>query len=98
MKKLIIAAVSIIFFNACNPDLEVLIPNRGKNSILEDTNSLSAETKQKMEGIYRVSSGSDQFGSQVVLKWSGDHLSLFSEKNAAVLHPPGRFAGIRIVL
>jgi glycerophosphoryl diester phosphodiesterase len=83
MKKLIIAAVSIVFLNACNPDLEVLIPDFGKNSILEDTNSLSAETKQKMEGIYRVSSGSDQFGSQVVLKWSGDYLSVFSEKNAA---------------
>ena len=36
-----------------------------------------------MEGIYRVSNGSDQFGSQVVVKWSGDYLSIFSEKNAS---------------
>ena len=83
MKKLILFILSIFVFNACNPDLDVIIPDFGNNSILKDTNPLSEETKQKMEGIYRVSNGSDQFGSQVVVKWSGDYLSVFSEKNAS---------------
>jgi len=83
MKKLIFIVFSAFIFNACNPDLDVIIPDFGKNSILKDTNPLSEETKQKMEGIYRVNDGSDYFGRQVVLKWSHDYLSVFSEKNAA---------------
>jgi glycerophosphoryl diester phosphodiesterase len=83
MKKLILFILFIFVFNACNPDLDVIVPDFGNNSILKDTNPLSEETKQKMEGIYRVSNGSDQFGSQVVVKWSGNYLSVFSEKNAS---------------
>jgi len=68
---------------ACNPDLEVLVPNFGQNSILKDTNPLSEVAKQKMEGIYRVVDGSNEFGSWVVIKWNGDYMSVFCERNAS---------------
>ena len=31
---------------------------------------LSKTTRNSMEGVYAVSDGSDEFGNQVVLKWS----------------------------
>ncbi len=68
---------------ACNPDLEVLVPKFGQNSILEDTNVLSGSAKQKLEGIYRVVNGSDVFGPWVVIKWSGEYMSVFCERNAS---------------
>jgi glycerophosphoryl diester phosphodiesterase len=91
MKKLIIIVLSTGFFFACNPDLEVLVPDFGNNSILEDTNPLPLETRPKMDGIYRVIEGSGEFGSQVVVKWSGDYMSIFSEKNAAYFVLQGGF-------
>jgi glycerophosphoryl diester phosphodiesterase len=83
MKKRILLVLFSFIFTACNRELDVIIPEFGKNSILKDTNPLSEETKQKMDGIYRVSDGSDYFGSQVVVKCCHNYLSVFSEKNAA---------------
>jgi len=82
MKKLIIIFLSILLITACNPDLDVVVPDFGDNSILGDTNPLPEEIKPFMEGIYRVTSGSEYFGSQVVIKWSRNQMSVFAEKNA----------------
>ena len=72
----------LLLFIACSTDLDVMVPSFGDNSIIEETNPLSPSAKQKMEGVYQVIDGSDQFGSQVVLKWNGEHLSVFGEKEA----------------
>jgi glycerophosphoryl diester phosphodiesterase len=83
MKKYIVSVFCLFVVTACNQELDVMIPGFGQNSILQDTNPLSDETKVKMEGIYRVVDGSDYFGSQVVIRWSGDYMSVFGEKNSA---------------
>ena len=82
MKTLIILT-SAILLCACDPDITVPVPGFGQNSILEDSNPLSADARQRMQGVYRVISGSDRFGDRMVLRWSGNHLSLFGEKNTA---------------
>lgn len=89
MKKIIILTLSIFLLTACNPDLEVLVPGFGNNSILDDTYPLTEDTRQKMEGIYRVIEGNDHFGDQVVVKWSGNHMSIFTGKNSAYLIQEG---------
>ena len=62
MKKHSLLFLMSFLIIACNPDLEVLVPKFGQNSILEDTNTLSGSAKQKLEGVYRVVNGSDVFG------------------------------------
>ena len=89
MKNLLNILVIVALLTACNPDIEVFIPSFGNNSILKDTYPLTEETKQKMEGIYRVIDGSDHFGNKVVVKWSGKYMSIFTEKNAAYLIQEG---------
>ena len=89
MKKLLNILAIVALLTACNPDSEVFIPSFGNNSIINETYPLTEETRQKMEGIYRVIDGSDHFGNQVVVKWSGKYMSIFTEKNAAYLIQEG---------
>jgi glycerophosphoryl diester phosphodiesterase len=84
MKK-IIFLIPVIYFISCSTDLDVLVPDFGNNSIIDDTHILSETAKKKMEGIYQVMDGAEHFGSQVVLKWNGEYLSVFAEKNAGYL-------------
>ena len=72
-----------LLFISCSTDLDVMVPSFGDNSIIDETNPLSGSAKQKMEGVYQVIDGTNQFGSQVVIKWNGDYLSVFGEKDAA---------------
>jgi hypothetical protein len=58
------------------------VPGFGEYSIIGETYPLTETAKQKMEGVYQVIDGSKHFGSQVVLKWNGNYMSLFGEKNA----------------
>jgi hypothetical protein len=73
----------IICLLSCSPDLEVLVPSFGDNSNIDETNPIPEAGKLKMDGVYKVLEGSDQFGSQVVLKWNGKYLSVFGERDAA---------------
>ena len=54
----------------CNKDTQVPIPSAGPNSIMEDTYPLPKASEGIMEGIYRVTSGSEQFGEYMVVKWN----------------------------
>ena len=81
MKKIILC-IPLLWLFSCATDLDVPVPGFGDNSIIDETNTLIETAKQKMEGVYRVIDGADYFGTQVVLKWNGDYLSLFGEKDA----------------
>jgi|WetSurMetagenome_2_1015567.scaffolds.fasta_scaffold26357_3 glycerophosphoryl diester phosphodiesterase len=59
------------------------VPDAGSSSILQGSTPLPEGCKYAMEGIYRVSSGSDIFGDTVVLKNTGDRISLFGKKNGS---------------
>ncbi len=81
MKKLIFFACSLVMIS-CDTDLSVIVPDHGDQSILDQTIPLSEDVKNKLNGVYQVTDGSDHFGNQVVIKWSGNYISVFGEKNA----------------
>lgn len=82
MRWLIILC-SIVVLNSCNNLVDVDVPEFEEDSILDGSTDLSASSKLKMEGVYKVTAGDDAFGDQVVLKWSGKYMSIFSERSAA---------------
>ena len=81
MKKLIFFVFSLVMIS-CDTDLSVIVPDHGDRSILDQTIPLSEEAKNKLSGVYQVTEGSDHFGNQVVIKWSGNYISVFGQKNA----------------
>jgi len=70
---------------ACSNSVDIELPVFSDGSILEGTVLLSASAKGRMEGVYTVTQGSEQFGGQVALKWSGDYCSVFCETQGGYL-------------
>lgn len=62
-------------------DYTLSVPVFAGNSDLSDTVGLSDSTKYALEGIYKVTQGSDMFGDTLVLKQTTDKISLFGYKN-----------------
>jgi glycerophosphoryl diester phosphodiesterase len=57
------------------------VPVFAGHSGLLDSLELSDSTKYALEGIYKVTQGSDMFGDTLVLKHTADKISLFGYKN-----------------
>ena len=72
-----------LIFSSCEPVYELVEPEFAVESILKNTDSISYKIKARMEGVYRVVKGADQFGDIVVAKWSGETLSFFGRKLGA---------------
>jgi glycerophosphoryl diester phosphodiesterase len=81
MKNLIIAGLLLVGLNSCNNIVEVDHPLVDPRGYLEQTDPLTDESKEVMEGVYSVVQGNDQFGSHVILKWSRKSLSIFTSKD-----------------
>ncbi|MEJ2195019.1 MAG: glycerophosphodiester phosphodiesterase family protein [Ignavibacteriaceae bacterium] len=67
-----------LFTNSCSNELDVLFPEWDNTPA---TTTLSSDQKTKMEGVYNVEQGSDQFGSTVILQWNGNYLTVYTGKN-----------------
>jgi glycerophosphoryl diester phosphodiesterase len=74
----------LVLLSSCSNTLDVEIP-KFSDSILSGTTSTPAASRSRMEGVYTVVEGQDQFGESVALKWSGDICSIFSGKNGGYL-------------
>jgi len=72
-----------LIFTACELDYDLVEPEFKEESILKNTDSIPIQLKKKIEGVYRVVKGADQFGEIVVAKWNGEALSLFGRKLGA---------------
>lgn len=82
MKKLILlTGLLLIGLNSCDNVVEVDHPVVDPSGFLDQTTPLPDYSKAIMEGIYSVVNGKDQFGDQVVLKWSGNSMSLFTSRD-----------------
>jgi len=81
MRKLFILTLLFIIFS-CDTNPTVSVPDSGDQSILDGTVPLKKKKKNNLEGVYRVTEGSDHFGSQVVIRWSKEYISIFGQKNA----------------
>ena len=81
MKKIfVILPLFGLILLSCEPVYELVEPEFKVESILKNTDSLSYKIKVRMEGVYRVVKGADQFGDIIVAKWSGETLSFFGRK------------------
>ncbi len=67
----------LLFLFSCTKDSTVPIPGEGSISIVSETNPLPQSSKLLMEGIYKVTSGSEKFGEYVVVKWNRTSLAFF---------------------
>jgi glycerophosphoryl diester phosphodiesterase len=81
MKKLIILSF-VLYLISCETNPTVSIPDPGDQSNLEGTVPLTEAIKNGLEGVYRVTDGSDHFGDKVVIKWSDEYISVFGYKNS----------------
>jgi len=77
----VVFVAGILFLNSCSNELDVLFPEW---SYAPPTIALNADQRSRMEGIYSVEQGSDQFGSTVILQWTTkqkNYLSVYTGKN-----------------
>ena len=74
IRIIILIGLSLLLFG-CNKDTVVPIPSAGTNSIIKDTHPLKPASKLLMEGVYRATSGSGDFGDYMVVKWNRTSLS-----------------------
>lgn len=78
--------ISVLFLCvACNPDESVTVPKFNDVSFMEGTLALSEGTKTRMEGVYKVVTGTELLGNNVILKWSKKGISIFGEKESVYL-------------
>lgn len=84
MRKIFLLAAVILLFSSCNI-VEIDHPETDKNNFLSQTRPLTEASKKIMNGVYRVTAGNDFFGETVVLKWSGNYLSVFTSRNAGFM-------------
>jgi len=54
-------------------------------SILTETNPIDENTKNKLEGIYKITKGTEHFGVEVVFKFYNNTLSVFGSKSGTYL-------------
>jgi glycerophosphoryl diester phosphodiesterase len=60
----------LLFLNGCVKDAVVPVPSPGSSSFITQTNPLQQSSKLLMEGVYQVTSGSEKFGDNMILKWN----------------------------
>lgn len=99
--------ILVLALASCTKDVEVSVPNTSWT--LFDSRSalqLPKQSRDGMEGVYKVTDGADFFGDQVVFKWSTVdsgldttyNLSVFGGKDVDYFDLQGRVLGDSIIL
>ena len=79
MKILTYIILLSFVFISCSNIIEWEEPEFLDGSILDETEPLSNNEKNNLEGVYKIVNGNNIFGKQVVLKWYGNTLSVFGD-------------------
>lgn len=80
--KILISALLVLMVSCeMQIDYDLPVPTFSDGSSLLKSKPLSDSTMYLMEGIYKVTQGSDIFGDTLVLKKTRDKISLFGNKN-----------------
>ena len=79
----IVSILLAILFISCEKqvDYTLLVPGFADNSNLLNSTALSDSAKYSIEGIYKVTQGSDVFGDTLLIKQTGEKISIFGNKN-----------------
>src|SRR5436190_13489107 len=72
---------SLLIVSCYNDPIDVTVPLFEDGGFITTTTPLPTNVKTKLEGVYSVVTGSDQFGSTVVMKIAGNRISIFTGKN-----------------
>jgi glycerophosphoryl diester phosphodiesterase len=96
----VLIALLLLIPLSCNIQEDWLldIPSFEGNSELTNTVALTDLSKYALEGIYRVTKGSDVFGDTLVLKQTRDKISLFGYKNGCYFILGNGSKGSQIIL
>ena len=86
MKKIFSLIFTAFLINSCNNEVDIIHPVLDPSDFLKETIPLDDNSKNVMEGIYSVQEGTELLGSQVVVKWTRDRLSIFSGKDGGFLN------------
>jgi glycerophosphoryl diester phosphodiesterase len=82
----IIFLLNFLLLFSCEYQLDdVKVPAFASESILSQTEPLNEFIKTNIEGVYQSNSSKSEFGEYLVVKYSGDYLTIFCGKNAAYL-------------
>jgi glycerophosphoryl diester phosphodiesterase len=74
------SVVVMLMAISCVYENDAIVPAL-PNSIILEGDPIPKSSRTFMEGIYKITSGSETFGDHAVLKWHGKDLSLFTERN-----------------
>ncbi|MEI6900876.1 MAG: glycerophosphodiester phosphodiesterase family protein, partial [Bacteroidota bacterium] len=81
MKIIYLTLVGLLFLlYGCTKNENVPVPSQGPNSILNETKPLQPSSKLLLDGVYKVTSGSDKFGETMVVKSTRTSI-LFANSN-----------------
>ncbi|KAA0264209.1 MAG: glycerophosphodiester phosphodiesterase [Chlorobiota bacterium] len=81
-KRIPLPLILLLLLSSCDNPVEVAVPVTDPEQIMSLTTPLPAPSKSVMEGIYTVVSGKPVFGDEVVVKWKGNKLAVFTSKEA----------------
>ncbi|MDP3583082.1 MAG: hypothetical protein Q8S39_14200, partial [Ignavibacteria bacterium] len=86
MKKVFSVIPALIFFLtfiSCTGDESVTVPVFENDGLLKNSSPISSGTSYLIEGVYSVENGSENFGRNVVIKFTEKSFSIFTGKNFA---------------
>lgn len=78
MKQIPLFCLFVFILTSCMDELIVPVPDFGASGLLSETNQLSDNSKQRLEAIFNVLEGNATFGNQIVAKWNGKYLSIYT--------------------
>lgn len=78
MKQIQIFCLVVFILTSCTDDLMLPVPDFGTTGLISETNELSDSSKQRLEAIFNVLEGNAAFGDQIVAKWNGNYLSIYT--------------------
>ncbi len=78
MKQIPIFIFFVFVLTSCTDDSMIPVPDFGSSGLISETNRLPDSSKHRLESIFNVLEGNAAFGNQIVAKWNGNYLSIFS--------------------
>ncbi|MFI5264056.1 MAG: glycerophosphodiester phosphodiesterase, partial [Candidatus Kapaibacterium sp.] len=90
MKVFILFALTLALSSCTENDNPLPIPIRDsvKSRLLNST-AIPKSSLHALEGVYTVESGNSEFGDQMILKQTGDHISLFGSNSRYLVFETG---------
>ena len=77
MRLSIIIILLLFIFNSCTQNIDLFEPEYTDGSILTGTTEIPEQIKSSLEGIYKISKGADNFGTEVAFKWHDEKLFVY---------------------